>query len=212
MYIFQEAMTPQGAAANVHRVQKIEITPAMINITVSSFVDDTSQLLVWQDAVEMPLIEFSTGSYPDNVYEWLVSPAGPFPAGAVVTEAPELETKKMTTKVSINILRAKEIAKGCTTLSGVVDTDEVSLRNIMATYQTAVLAMITEQPFSTDWRLKNDTLVTLNAMDMIAIGNAVLGRVKLCYENSWALKEQIDAATDISELEQVSITSGWPEV
>ena len=212
MYIFQEAETPQGATANCHRVHRVEIADGKVVVTLNSFATETSDMLIWQDNHEIPMVSFAAGNYPENVYDYLTGNTGPFSGAAVIAEQDELTKLKLTKGVSINTLREKKIADGCTTPSGIVDTDEVSVRNIMATYQVAVLAMMTSSPFEADWRLKNNTSVTLSAAEMIAMGNAVLARTKACYEHSWSLKSDIEAATSAEEVNLVDLMIGWPTV
>jgi hypothetical protein len=209
MYIFQEAETPQGVAATCHRVHKVEITD-VVTVVLNSFANENSEMLVWQDSYDVPMVVFSSGSYPQNVYDYMTGPNGPFSGAALIAEMEELDKLKATTKVSINTLRDKTIAMGCDTPSGRVDTDEVSLRNIMATYQSAVLAKLTTSPFSVEWRIADNSSVVLDADQMIAVGNAVLSRTQACYENSWSLKAEVEAATTVEEVTLVLIGSGWP--
>jgi hypothetical protein len=209
MYIFQEAETPQGVAATCHRVHKVEITD-VVTVVLNSFANENSDMLVWQDNYDVPMVVFSAGTYPQNIYDYLTGPTGPFSGAALIAEMEELDRLKLTTKSSVTTIRDKTIAAGCLTPSGNVDTDEVSLRNIMATYQSAVLAKLTSSAFSTEWRMADNTSVILDADAMIAMGNAVLARTKVCYEHSWTLKASIDSSTTVEEVKAVLVTEGWP--
>lgn len=210
MYIFQQAETPQGASCNCHRVNKVEISAGKVVTTISSFANETSEMLVWQDAYEIPMVIFSTGSYPQNVYDYLTGSTGPFSGAALIAEQDELTKIKLMKKASVNSLREQEINKGCDTFTGKVDTDSVSVHNIMAAYQSAVLASLTSQPFTIDWRLADNSSTTLDATGMIKIGEAVLARTQACYSHSWELKAEIDAATTADAVNAIVLSEGWP--
>lgn len=212
MYILQEAQTPQGATCKAHRIDKLIVDASGATATLNSYANDSSTMIVWQDVHTVPMLTLGSGNYPQNVYEYLVSASGAFPSGTLMFEVDDLTKAKQVTKQSIVTLRDQHIAQGVTTPSGRVDTDPVSIRNIMATYQAAVLASVTSNPFSTDWRMSDNTSVTLSAAAVIGMGNAVLAHTKACYENSWTLKASVDAATDLAGVSTIDITSGWPTV
>lgn len=209
MYILLEAITPHGATANTHRVRGVEIAET-VKVYINSFATPDAGLLVWQDTHEMPMLEMSNGIYPMCVYNWLVSPTGPFAGGQLLDDPSDFELKRAKLLNGVKSKRDSVIASGCSTAAGVVDTDDVSLRNIMATYQTAVLALMTNNPYSVSWRMRDNSLVTLDAQQMIAIGNAVLQRVEATYQRSWELKEEIENST-AETIDSVLLMEGWPE-
>jgi hypothetical protein len=209
MYIFQEATTPQGAVATCHRVHRIDLNPQKITVTISSYANEMTDMLVWQDAHEMPLADFQAEAYPDNVYRWLTGPFGPFSGAVLVSDVEEIVKLRIQRKTMVNTIRDRKIAEGCNTPSGVVDTDDKSLRNIMAVYQAASLALLTDSPFQVTWRLKDNTEVVLGASDVLAVGNAVLAHIQACYARSWVLKQEIDEAETEQEIDAVLIGIGW---
>lgn len=218
MHIILSTETPNGTTCTIHRVQSVTIgSPVLgentikIIVMVNSYANDTATQLAWSDQHEMPIDVFTQGTYPDVVYNWLVSDQGFFTGGVIVAdEITEIDALKLKKKASIQTLRDQNISKGCTTPAGVVDTDAASLRNIMATYQAAALALLTSNPFSITWRMADNSSVTLDSMGMIGMGNAVLARTKAIYENSWALKASLAAATTIEEANAVDPSTGWP--
>ena len=211
MYIFQEAETPQGATCNVHRLVKSEISGDGAIVTISSSTGVDSDFIVWQDQHEVPFTAFA-GNYPDDVYAYLVSATGPFGGGVLIADQDELTKLKLKRKNTVNTYRDKMIAMGCTTPSGIMDTDADSLRNIMATYQAAVLSIVMQASFSVEWRLADNSTITLNAAQLIAAGNAVLARVEACYQHSWLLKADIEANDALDQTGNVDIRGGWPAV
>lgn len=210
MYIYCLTETPHGAQATAHRIHKLEIDTE-VRVTVNSFATEAAEMLVWQDVYVMPVLALGEGTYPENVLTWLTSETGPFSTGEVIADADELGKEQTKYRAIISDLRVKNISKGVKTPFGVVDSDDVSIRNIMASYQAAVLSLVAQQPFEMSWRLLDNTSVEVDAQGMIAIGNAVLQHTKLCYERSWELKEQIGATETIDELQAIDLNSGWPE-
>ncbi len=209
MYILADAITPHGAPATTHRIKSVEITDA-VRVYVNSFTSPENDLLVWQDAHEMPLSALATGTYPECVYTWLVSETGPFSTGHIVTDSTtDLDIKKAKLIIEIKAKRDNLLAGGCTTPSGVVDTDGTSLINLMTNYQAAMFASLSSASFSISWRMKDNSMVDLDAPAMIAIGNAVLQRNEAIYSKSWEIKAALEAA-DADTIDSVDIT-GWPE-
>jgi hypothetical protein len=74
----------------------------------------------------------------------------------------------------------------------------------------AVVAQINNQPFSMDWRMADDTIVTLDAAQMIAMGMAVAQHVAACQTKKNTLDAQIAAATTVADLDAIDVESGWP--
>lgn len=209
MHIYCPAQTPNGAMANVHRIHRMEIDTEA-RVIVNSYSDANSNMLIWQDVHVMPLSELSNGSYPDNIFDWLTSATGPFSLGQTIPDEGELEQKQKRLIAQISELRVKNIAAGVMTPSGRIDSDDISIRNIMGTYQSAVLSMVSQQSFSVDWRMSDNSLVTMNASDVINMGNAVLLHTKNCYERSWELKQAVLESTE-QTIDTIDINSGWPE-
>jgi len=69
---------------------------------------------------------------------------------------------------------------------------------------------MTQQPFSADFTLADNTVATLNAAQMIGLGVAVGQHVQQVYGRATELREAIDAAQDIDALEAIDIGAGGP--
>ena len=208
MHLYQPAETPQGARADIHRITGAEITKDAVYVMLTSYANATSQMPVWQDKLEMPVELFTT--YPQSVIDWLTAASGPFPEAVVVEDETDIETLKRTRKKMVEHLRDTHIYSGVLTPSGFVDSDANSIRNIQGAHQLASLSKMTQQPFTMDWRLVDNTEVTLDADQMIAMGNAVLAHIQGCYAHSWNLKEQVDQATTEEDIEAITVGAGWP--
>lgn len=208
-FIEKEAVTPHGVIAKVHRLAGINFSEIVV-ATVNSFADANSEGIVWQDTHDIPLEEFvGAGNPADAVLNWLLTNV--FVDGLIIEGPSDMETERRKLINKVNTVRDIKIHSGCNTPSGRVDTDNVSLRNILGTYQKAVLSKIQTEEFVTGWRLQDNTMVEVTADDMIAIGDAALYHTQLCYQRSWELKAAYEAATTTDELAAVLVNEGWPE-
>lgn len=211
MHIFQQAETPQGAACNCHRVHRVEIIDGKVLLTLNSYATEQSDLPTWQDTYDMPITAFTKGSYPDNVYAFLTGSEGPFSGAALIEDPTSLNAEKTRLYSEIKYMRDAQITGGCNTPSGRIDTDEVSMRNILGVYQSAVVAQINSGAFSVTWRMADNSSVSLSAKDAISMGNAVLAHTEGCYQRSWMLKELTDTAPK-EDLPNIRMMLGrdWP--
>lgn len=94
---------------------------------------------------------------------------------------------------------------------GVVQCDESSRINMTGAAVAAQLAVAAQDAaWSMDWILADNSVVTLNAAQLIAMANAVGNHVRDCFANGELLKAQIAAAADVPTLGAIDITVGWP--
>jgi hypothetical protein len=93
---------------------------------------------------------------------------------------------------------------------GVFDTDPVSRSNINGAVTGAMLALQAGAPFSVDWKLADNSIATLSAMQMIVVGQAVLARVAAAHATSQELGLAILAAATWADLSAIDIEAGWP--
>jgi hypothetical protein len=98
----------------------------------------------------------------------------------------------------------------CTTPSGVIEINDSAKLRINSAVQMAIIAKSASQAFSIDWTLMNNTTVTLDADQMIAMGVYVGQFVSSCQSAGTAIRSQIEAATDTSSLNSIDITVGYP--
>jgi hypothetical protein len=96
------------------------------------------------------------------------------------------------------------------TPSGVIDGDDSSKIKLNGLVNMALLALQNSQPFSIDWTLADNSTVTLDANQAIQMGLAAGQYVSLVHDYARTLKDQIDSATSVADLEAIDITAGWP--
>jgi hypothetical protein len=84
-----------------------------------------------------------------------------------------------------------------------LDSDEVSRQRIQQAIQLAALAEAENTPFTVTWTLADNSTTTFNAQDMIAIGFAMLAFVQTQFDHGTLLRNKINAATSIAEVEAI---------
>lgn len=93
---------------------------------------------------------------------------------------------------------------------GTFDSDDASRLNLTGASVMALAAQAANQPFSINWKLADNSIVTLNAAQMIQIGVAVGAKVSAIHARAQAIGLAIEAATTRQNLEAIQIGEGWP--
>lgn len=83
------------------------------------------------------------------------------------------------------------------------DSDLTSQSRIQGGSQLATLAILNSQPFSIDWTLYDNTVRTLSAEDMIAVGQAMGLHINATHSHGRAKREALDAATTRAEVDAI---------
>jgi hypothetical protein len=108
----------------------------------------------------------------------------------------------------VKVLRDQAEAAGVTVSGqGRFDSDPDSQRKILS---AAVAASAVGSGFSQGWRLQNNSVVTLGASQMSAVGLAVNTHVNACQARKNTLDAAINAASSLAALDAIDITTGWP--
>lgn len=84
------------------------------------------------------------------------------------------------------------------------DSDLTSQSRIQGAAQLATLAMLNSQPFSIDWTLYDNTVRTLDAADMIGVGQALGVHISTLHGLSRAKRDLIEAAATVEDLEAIT--------
>lgn len=93
---------------------------------------------------------------------------------------------------------------------GTFDSDLVSRTNISGSVTGAIIAQSASLPFSVSWKLADNSIVVLDAAQMIAAGMAVMQHVAACHANAQAMGLAIIAAEDAEALGLIDLEAGWP--
>lgn len=99
---------------------------------------------------------------------------------------------------------------GCETPLGVVDTDPASQRKVNGAVLMALIAQGSDEDFSVDWTMHDNSTATHDGSAMIAMGVAVGEHVAACHGVGLDKRAAIDAADDAGAIASVDIETGWP--
>jgi hypothetical protein len=123
---------------------------------------------------------------------------------------PILADYKAQKRAAVNDLKNEKQNGEAPTPFGAVDNDDSSKIKINGAVTMAMLAAQQAAAFSVDWTMADNSVVTLDTAQMMLMGEAAGQYVAAIHERARVLKEQIEAATTMAELEAVDITTGWP--
>lgn len=83
---------------------------------------------------------------------------------------------------------------------------DANIEKIGGAVQMALIAQVASAPFTIDWTLADNSVVTLNAQQMIGVGVALGRHIAAIYDTARALRETIDSATSKQNVDAIS----WP--
>ena len=112
---------------------------------------------------------------------------------------PTLDELKAAKRAEIAAARYADETGGCTVDGVTIATDRGSQALLTAAVVTARLDL----EFKTRWKCADGRFVTLDAMQLRAIGDAVIAHVEACFAREGELCEQIDAAQTPEELDAI---------
>lgn len=122
-----------------------------------------------------------------------------------------LDAAKKEMRRRVNAERDLQEVKPFSYLGKRFDADERSVTRIMGAVQAAQAALAAGAPFSVGWVCADNTIVTLDAQQTIALPAALTQRVYAVHLRARALKADVDAAASLDDLAAIDITTGWPE-
>lgn len=101
--------------------------------------------------------------------------------------------------------RRSELEFGGFAWEGVVfDSDAISVQKISSAVQLAVLAQMAGQPFDIDFTVADNSVVTLDASQMIAVGLALGTHVQAVYARGRVKRAAIEAAPTVAEVDAIA--------
>lgn len=95
---------------------------------------------------------------------------------------------------------------GFDTPFGRFDSDPVSQAKIIGAAQLASVSLAQGTPFTIEWTLQDNTSVSLDAAQMVAVGAALANHVNAVHQRGRQLRAQIEAAATIADLESITWT------
>lgn len=202
---------PNGANAVKHVVRSINISNNQALVSVMSYTQ--AEAVCWAEDVLVPTSIFSNDTPEHATAIYLIS-ASNYLAGGTIFEDPQpIEVLRKNLKSQVDLYKEQQIAMGCQTPSGIVDSDDTSLRNIMGTTLGALIAIINNQDLSVKFRMKDNSEPVLSKTEIITVGLTALAYVNDCYQRSFALKNLIDDPSQtIDSLKLIEIPTLWQTI
>jgi hypothetical protein len=125
---------------------------------------------------------------------------------AINNPAKPLEAVKAELRAKVNEKRNQIEIAGFPYMGKIFDSDPRSFYRIT----TANDAAMKDPSFSIEWTVADNTKLAMNAEQMLGVMPALAGFGQLIFNKSVELKEAIEAATTIEELQAIDINAGWP--
>lgn len=200
----------KGVIAEFHVVQEMSITASFefCTVLVLNYSNEAAYLagsdILYRTAVQVPVTDVQ-GSLRAHVDTWLItSNESPFKGGAIVPDGSQtLEAAKARAWAAIKVARTAAEEGTFVFDGGVYQADVVRINGAV---QLAVLAKARSAPFTEVWTLEDNTTRELDADQVIALGLALGQYVSDVFATGRALRDQINAATTIDEVQAI----GWP--
>lgn len=104
----------------------------------------------------------------------------------------------------IKAARDAQAAAGFTYNGITYDSDPVSVGRINAAVTTAILAQSMGQPYSIDWTVADNSVVTLDGPGMMSMGLACAQHVGAQFDRARALRDKLAAATTKADIDAVT--------
>lgn len=147
------------------------------------------------------MIKMATFYSPNgNAEAWDVKPDGYYTpeewAALHPLPVPTLDELKAAKRAEIAAARYADETGGCTVDGVTIATD----RGSQALLTAAVVSARLDLEFKTRWKCADGRFVTLDAMQLRAIGDAVIAHVEACFAREGDLYELIDAAETPEDL------------
>lgn len=205
--------TPNGATPMFHVVRNLEVTfasnSAIINIGsyASQELYNIGSSPVWNTPLSIPITNIEQPILL-SIESWLTqSQDSPLYGGTIVSDnSLTLEVIKDRKWSEIKTNRLSKEYSGFIYNGSKFDSDEASTRRIVGATTLASLAKTSGQPFSIDWTLADNTVITLDADSMVAVGEALGQYVSSIHAISRNLRDQIENATTEEEVALIH----WP--
>lgn len=208
MAFSKQITLPNGIPGNYHKILSINSTADLkeLEVKVGSWISRDSYLqnnpAAWNHYHKIPI-----GATVDVANNY-IKIQEPFVGATEIEELDNttLEGSKLSKWTTIKNHRDWLEYAGFTWDNSTFDSDPQSQSRIQGGVQLALMAQQSNQPFSINWTLKDNTVRTLNIQDMLAVGQALASHIQTLHQTSRTLREQLNAATTVEQVQAI----GWP--
>lgn len=218
MTILHTLIAPTGAPCAAFRVLGFEFAPHesdLLKVRVGGWareLDAADTLPLYNWFVTIQLAALNVAQPIQSLEAALTTVAdSPWAGGTVVPTSSPLDEARTRRWALIKLQREEFIARPID-LAGVgkFDADPKSAENIKGAVQLAILAQAAGQPWQVDWTMFDNSVRTLTAAEVIALGQALGQRVDQAHQTARTLRAAIEAAQTVAQLEVISWPSGTP--
>lgn len=185
-----------SAASGVLR-QTLEMPEASLPIDATSWGPDA--IVIPYDGADFDTVQPVVGSGGDIAF----TARAPDPAL-------ELAAARARRWTLAKAHRDTRMLGGFSTAYGRVQTDQISQNRISSAASAAKISKDAGLPFAVNWTLEDNSVVTIDADGMVALGFAVLGFVAACQDAGTAIRKVIEVAATLEQVAAVDITAGYP--
>lgn len=123
-----------------------------------------------------------------------------------VAEAPSLAAAKVRKLAELAERRWRAEIGGITIGALPVATDAAAQAKLTG----AVVASLLDNAYSVRWKLADGTFALLDHETLITAAQSVRAHVQGCFDHEAVLADQINAASDTTQLAACDLDSGWP--
>lgn len=201
---------PNGATATIARFATIETNAdaTVTTIFLNYYTDLSATLILWQSGYDVPSTVLESGTYPNNIYDWLISGSGPLNGATMLDDTvADIDDARMVKWVQIKAMRDAEEFNGCSTPLGLIDSDGESQQRVTSTLAFADLVGSTT--FGVGWTMQDNSVIwhDYDAFHDLAL---VLGQhVSNAHSKAQALRAKLNLLSDIEDVEAFDVMTEW---
>lgn len=211
MPILKTLTTPNRAACTYHLVVNAEVdmkaVPIVARVRVASWAEEADYLLGTPPLCSWPPMLEPLASLPVIDQVLVAASDSPFQDGSVLPPAGDLTAAKARRWAQVKQLRSAMEFGPLLWDGSTFNGDAVAQTRIQASARRAAAAIAAGEALTEDWTLADNTVRTLTAADLVALGAALDARPSQLHEIARGLRERIDAALTPEEAASVD----WPQ-
>lgn len=167
-------------------------------------------------AANHDMVRIENGDRPDDTLTRTAVSTGIADVGGVPVRQWALEPLPLDDAKAMVWTEAKaardQHENGGVTIAGVgtFQSDAISREYINGAVLMAQIAIAQSQPYSINWTLADNSVVTLDAAAMIGVGVAAGQHVAACHAVAQGLRAAIETADNVDALDLIDLEAGWP--
>ena len=208
MAILKTVSTPTGAQVSFHKLvgSTVDYAAETSTLRIASWATpeqhDLGQQLTWMWEVSGPQA-LVTNYTPDQAL--LLVPE--FEGAAIVPDnSNTLYARKLRKWAEVKLWRAESISTDMVTPFGVFQCRDEDRQNITAAVLLAQTLSAAGQPVALDWTLADNSVVTLDATQIVTVGLLLGQKVQAAHAVARGLRNQIEVANSNEAVDVVA----WP--